>query len=174
MTSADIELAIIQRWPPRQTLTVPNVSSGLFDWGESDLIQVSDAGYLTEIEIKVSLNDLKREWHKRRWVDEYWTKGWRDRIRYYWIAMPFELCEPAREHIPEWVGAGIIGVKMKARHESWGYYRYRIKKVLKPTSNKTARPLTLKERSQIGRLGTLRYWGLRETIDELQRQKGTT
>ena len=173
MTSADIELAIIQRWPPRQTLTVPNVTSGLFDWGESDLIQVSDAGYVTEIEIKISIADLKREWQKRRW-QEHWVREWLNRIRYYWIAMPLELCEPAREHIPEWVGAGILGVSMKALHESWAFYRYQVKKVLRPASNRTARPLTLRERSQIGRLGTLRYWGLRETIDELQRQKGTT
>ena len=172
MTSSDIELAIIQRWPPRQTLTVPNVSSGLFDWGESDLIQVSGAGYVTEIEVKTSIADLKREWKKRRW-EEYWVRDWLNRVRYYWIAMPFELCESAREHIPEWVGAGLLGVKMKAQHEFCGY-RYQVKKVLKPTSNRTARPLTLKERSQLGRLGTLRYWDMRHTLDELQRQKGTT
>ena len=171
MTSYDIELAIIQRWPPRQTLTVPNVSSGLFDWGESDLIQVSGAGYVTEIEIKTSIADLKREWEKRRW-EEYWVRDWLNRVRYYWIAMPFELCETAREHIPEWVGAGIIGVKLRSNSAGWANYRHTIKKVLKPKSNTKARPLTLEERAQIGRLGTLRYWSLRETLDELQRQKG--
>ena len=172
MTSADIELAIIQRWPPWRTMIVPNVSYGLFDWGESDLIQVTVSGYVKEIEIKVSIADLKREWQKRRWSTEINIERWRKLVRRYVIAMPLHLCETAREHIPEWVGAGLIGVTIREPLVPRLGYRYFAKYVLKPKLNSQARPLTLEEHNQIGRLGTLRYWNLRSTLDELQRQKG--
>ena len=159
MTSADIELAIIQTWKPRQNLMVPNVSWGFVPWGEIDILKVEKSMYLTEIEIKLTLADLKREWGKKRWAPVYYD-WFRKKIRRYYIAMPEDLyeqlCSPegrfpwSRDGIPDWVGAGVLTVDGRFVRER-----------KKPRINKEAAKLTCTELAALGRLGTLRYWALR-------------
>ena len=65
---AEIEYAIVCRYPPRQNLLIP-VTWGFVSWGECDLLKVEKSGYLTEFEIKTSVADLQREWKKKRWTN---------------------------------------------------------------------------------------------------------
>jgi hypothetical protein len=64
MKSEDIEIAVARFYGVRANLIVPNAS-----WGagvhECDLLICSNANYLTEIEIKVSKGDIKKDLKKR-------------------------------------------------------------------------------------------------------------
>ena len=111
MTSVDIERAIARTWLPRQNLMIPNVSYGFVSWGECDILKVERSGYLTEIEIKTSLPDLKREWKKRRWTFDWHVKAFRETIRRYFVAVPEDFADQAVEIVPSWVGAGILTVR---------------------------------------------------------------
>ena len=153
MTSSDIERAITRTWPTRQNLLIPNVSHGYLPYGESDIIKVEKTGYLTEVEIKVSIGDLTREWNKRRWRMEWWVEAFRKTIRRYYVAVPKDLYVHATMVIPEWVGAGIMTVENDPR--AYAFTRV----VAKP--NKLAQKVTDKDKATLGRLGTLRYWDMR-------------
>ena len=162
MTSAEIERAIILTWAPANTLIVPNVAQGFVRWGEIDILKVEKSLYLTEIEIKTSLSDLKREWRKRRWGPVY--QDWfRKTIRRYFIAMPEDIYEKGRDVIPDWVGAGILTVEeVEEVNGRWTRpYAYQRKK---PRINKEAAKITVEDLATLGRLGTLRYWDMRFTI----------
>ena len=164
MTVADIERAIARTWLPQQNLMIPNVSYGFVPWGECDILKVEKSGYLTEIEIKVTVGDLTREWKKKRWGPVY-LDWFRKTIRRYYIAVPDDLYGHATVVIPAWIGAGIMTVKDDPR--AYAYPR------VAPKPNRMAQKLTDKDIAALGRLGTLRYWDLRQAVDELQRQKGT-
>ena len=159
VTSADIERAIIRRWAPENTLIVPNVAQGFVRWGEIDMLKVEQSLYLTEIEIKVSLSDLKREWGKLRWGPVYQDR-FRKTIRRYFIAMPECLYEKGRAVIPDWVGAGILTVR-PVEEIHGRFTRPCAREKQKPRINKEAEKITIEDLATLGRLGTLRYWSLR-------------
>ena len=159
ITSSDIERAIIRTWAPEKTLIVPNVSYGFVRWGEIDMLKVEQSRYLTEIEIKVSLSDLKREWKKMRWAPVY-QDGFRKTIRRYYIAMPEGLYETGRAVIPDWVGAGILTVRPVEEINGRLTRPYAYEKQ-KPRINKESKKITIEDLATLGRLGTLRYWSLR-------------
>ena len=163
MTSADIERAIARTWLPRQNLMIPNVSHGFVHWGECDIIKVEKSHYLTEIEIKVSVGDLTREWKKQRWTYDWHLEAFRKTIRRYFIAVPDSLYGHATTVIPNWVGAGIITVRDNPRAHA--------KTIVKAQTNRMAKKLTDKDIAALGRLGTLRYWDLRQAVDELHHRE---
>ena len=153
MTSADIERAITWTWPARQNLMIPNVSHGFLPYGEADILKVERTGYLTEIEIKVTVGDLRKEWKKKRWSHDFWIEGFRKIIRRYFVAVPEELYGHASVVIPPWVGAGILTVCDHPRS-------YALQRV-PARPNKMAQKITDKDLALLGRLGTLRYWDMR-------------
>lgn len=53
---------------------VPNVSWGMLP-DEADLIVLSKTGYLTEVEVKVSLSDWKADLEKRKWLRKKFQNG---------------------------------------------------------------------------------------------------
>lgn len=63
----EIQLAILQIdvFNPRRNIVIPNLSFGLLDH-EADLAIISKSGYMTEIEIKRSLPDLKADFKKKK------------------------------------------------------------------------------------------------------------
>ena len=91
MTCAEIELKLVKWFNPRTHLIVPNVSWG-FTSHECDLLIMSKSGYLIEVEIKVSLPDLKKDLLKKHGHKE-------DRIKYLYFAIPQKL-EKYIEYIP--------------------------------------------------------------------------
>lgn len=81
-------LAVRQRSPfhaRKHIAVVPNVSWGLLPW-EADLIVCSKAGYLTEVEIKISMSDWKADLlkakHRASWPELAMIK------RFYYAAPP--------------------------------------------------------------------------------------
>ncbi len=154
MDSNDVMRVLYQRLGCQQQLLVPRVSWGLVNWGECDVLALSDRGYLTEYEIKISRADIRREWKKRRWTSHRMKQAWRQMVRRYYMAVPHDLMDSAVEFMPEDVGGGVIVVDYPHK---WGRAGFAITQ--KAKTNTTARKLTDRERMQLGRLGTMRYWG---------------
>ena len=94
---------------------------------ECDILIVTKNHYLTEVEIKISLSDLKADFKK-----EHQHKD--ENIKNFYYAFPEEMKEKAIELIPE--GAGIlIAVK---KHLNSGYEYRDIECYRKPKINKLA------------------------------------
>lgn len=155
MNAKQVEYAVARMFGARQNLIVPNVSWGFLGLHyEADMIVVNKNGYAKEIEIKVSKADLVRDGSKKHNHDC-------GKFKELYFAIPEKLLEH-REYIPE--RAGIIVVKEIEGYYSKGkYLRASIEK--KPVIN-GADKLTLQEKYELARLGTMRIWNLKHKILE--------
>ncbi len=117
---------------------------------ECDMLIVSKNQYLTEVEIKISLSDLRADFKK-----EHQHKD--ENIKNFYYAFPEEMKDKAIELIPEEAGI-LIAVK---KHLNSGYEYRDIKCYRKPKINKEAKPINDIVLSRIYRLGYLRYWNYR-------------
>lgn len=117
---------------------------------ECDMLIVSKKCYLTEVEIKISLSDLKADFKK-----EHQHKD--ENIKNFYYAFPEEMKEKAIELIPEEAGI-LIAVK---KHLNDGYEYRDIECYRKSKINKEAKPINDIVLSKIYRLGYLRYWNYR-------------
>ena len=138
----------------RQNLIVPNVSWGISGLHECDLLVVSKAGYLTEIEIKVTRADLradKKKWHGHE----------SRRIKRLFFALP-DYLEHCIDMVPE--RAGIILVRPKANVPYVYPYHQRCREIRKAQRNKDAGKITVTDRYKIARLGALRIWQLKRKL----------
>ena len=117
---------------------------------ECDMLIVTKNQYLTEVEIKISLSDLKADFKK-----EHQHKD--ENIKNFYYAFPEEMKEKAIELIPEEAGI-LIAVK---KHLNDGYEYRDIECYRKSKINKEAKPINDIVLSKIYRLGYLRYWNYR-------------
>jgi len=132
----------------RKYYVVPNVSWGLDFNHELDLLAISKCFSGTEIEIKVSKSDLKRDLQKGH--------GHRDpRIRQLYFAGPIELEEAFFEYVPK--DAGIITVY---RNPKAIHLRYQCVIRRKAKANRSAKAFTDGEVFRLLRLGNMRYWSM--------------
>ena len=115
---------------------------------ECDILIVTKNRYLTEVEIKISLSDLKADFKKKHQHKD-------ENIKNFYYAFPAEMKEKAIELIPE--EAGILIVVKK---ECGIPYR-KIECYRKPKINKEAKSINDIVLSKIYRLGYLRYWNYR-------------
>lgn len=162
LTAADIEIALAWFWfDPRRYLMVPNVSWGMFRH-ELDLCVLSSSGYLTEVEIKVTKADIKRDANKH--LPHYDA---RNRIKYLWFAIPDYLySEEVAELMP--VDAGILTITKPGKR----FKLYEVKKVRAATARPGVQKLSDKDKYQLARLGTMRVWSLRlKMVREKERLK---
>ncbi len=156
MHAGDIEVAIAYRYGWRKNFIVPNVHWGLNFRHELDMLVVSAAGWATEIEIKVTVADLRAD---RKKAHGHLS----NRIRLLYFAVPEALQQKALELIPE--RAGLIIVRPDLAN-----YNYRKTEVVKtPKPNKTARKLNDKELLKLGKLAAMRIWSLKATRYQRQR-----
>ncbi|WP_339007577.1 MmcB family DNA repair protein [Fusobacterium animalis] len=115
---------------------------------ECDMLIVTKNQYLTEVEIKISLSDLKADFKKKhRHKDK--------NIKNFYYAFPAEMKEKALELIPKECGI-LIAVEKKCSIPCRKIECYR-----KPKINKEAKPVNDIVLSKIYRLGYLRYWNYR-------------
>lgn len=153
-TEQSITRALVQDEGPfplrRQALAVPNVSWGFLNGYEADLLVVSKAGYMTEVEVKVSLADWKSD--KRKVSKFLQLEAETTRTKRFYYAAPLELAQRWEEvGIPAY--AGVLGAdesKLNAGHIYWTTVRQ--------ATDTQARKLTDREQADLGRLGTMRYW----------------
>ena len=147
VSATEIELSVARYFSWRINLIVPNVSWGLW-LHECDLLVVTKAGYCYEVEIKISLSDLKADAKK--------SHGHKSKmIRKLYFAIP-EYLTDAIEHIPE--NAGILIISARGQ----------CKMFRDAATNSEAPKLTEKERYQVARLGTMRIFNLKQKIITLK------
>lgn len=151
-----IEVAVAGLFNYRVYAIVPNVSYG---WGlahEADLICVSKAMIVTEVEIKVSAGDLRADFKKHH---NHSSK----RIHRLVYAVPESLVELAKELVPK--HCGIIEVYTKEyypksrsdKHTIEGFFARWVRGA-KKNSNP---PITEKQYAELLRLGCMRIWTLK-------------
>lgn len=149
MKSIDIEIAIAKHIGWRQHLIVPNISWGM-GLHECDLLICTKAGYLWEVEIKVSKADLKKD--REKYHGHYNKK-----IRRLYFAIPNELYNDENiSLIPE--RAGIFTI-MELNDG-----RLFVKIQRTPKLNKNAKPIDIKERLKMAELGAMRIWSLKKKL----------
>jgi len=149
MKIIDIELAITKYFNSRQNIIVPNVSWG-FNIHECDLLLMTPARYLYEIEIKTSKQDLIKDKEKKH-------GHYSPIIKKLYFAIPEKL-KDCIGHIPD--RAGVIIVR---KAPTYNYCR----EIRKAQINKQALALTDNEAFQIARLGALRIWALKKKIKNI-------
>lgn len=149
--ACDVERAVVAHFNFRRNVIVPNVSWGMLPW-EADLLILTKAKYLIEIEIKVSLSDLKRDVDKDKWHERHKTNKL---IRQRYFAMPFPLAtSDAAKEICAGLGAGIIGFDFNVIRRG----QPETHRLAEAPANPHALPLTDKLQFKLLRLGVLRYW----------------
>lgn len=149
----------------RNDIIIPNLSWGLLNH-EADLAIINKSGYLTEIEIKRSIEDLRADFKKDIFHND-------EKVYRFYYCLPKSIREKALELFQaEWKKIGLL-----YNHESefenrvtqfypaviWyderGYLSYEPKKL----SNRSgARKLFLEERLTVARLASCRYWDMRK------------
>ena len=148
MKTINIELAVADYFGYRKNIAVPNVSWGMGFNHELDVLIVSMDGYCTEIEIKISVSDLKADFKKKHGHKD-------DRIRRLFYAVPEKMKDITLKLVPE--HAGVLICKE-------GAFRDFVECIRGCGINKTAKKLTEKEMINIGRLGCMRIWNLKSQI----------
>ena len=154
--TGDMEVILARRWNYRRNLIVPNVSWGLGFRYELDLLIVTPSKWATEIEIKVSLSDLKAD--KKTRHDHTSSK-----VKYLYFAVPVNLGDIALELIPERAGLVIVEPLADRNPRS---------AIVRPAKiNKQARKLTEKEVKKLLELAAMRIWSLKEHLYRLKRKE---
>jgi len=160
-TTEDIELSCKARFPVRQYLIIPNVFWGFFINREADLLIISKSGYVTEIEIKISFADFKKDFTKKCVSSDIYENDSRIKSKIY--AMPESVYDQNKEKImnllPAYAGLWLNG-------------EYGIRRIIKkPVNKKNARKLTDKEIMGLMRLGCMRIWNLKHTLHKINVEK---
>lgn len=171
MNTLDIEIAVIKAYHPRQNLIVPNVAWGMHDshyrpLHECDILILSNSGYATEIEIKISKADLLKDMSKKH-------RHSHNLIRRFYYAVPEKLKEIALTTITE--SAGLIVVSLEEvtnYHYGGGKTAYmdiitRADVVRECKINTLAQKWSAEQRYQLARLGSLRILGLKQKIQAI-------
>ena len=100
VTAEAIAAVVVENhFPPIRYAVCQNVSFALLPY-EADIIAVTEAGTVHEIEIKLSKSDLKADAKKQRWSQPHV-------VDYYWLAVPKALKEDAVKRAKE-IGAGVF------------------------------------------------------------------
>lgn len=164
---SEIENDIAQYFGVRENIIVPNVSWGFFKTHEADMVVISKAGYLTEIEIKRSWSDFLADFKKN--TNHYEGKVDKlyycvpdciyDKVLYHlthdvdWHKYGFKRevgqipCEKIPCGIITFKDNGCLEIRNVAREISYYF-----------NMNHNDYKLYVEEMLAIARLGTMRYW----------------
>lgn len=153
-----MEIAIARLVGWRSNSIVPNVSWGLNLKHEADMLILDKCGRFTEVEIKISVSDLKADFKKRHNHDSKY-------ISRLYYAVPENMIKTAIELIPQ--HAGLIGVYYNT--ERYYFYAKWVKQV---KHNKNPKPDDDVVKKFL-ELGCMRVWSLKETLNQKSLQNLT-
>jgi len=155
LKTIEMEIALMRHLNIRQNLIVPNVYWGINGLNyECDLVKLTQNNYATEIEIKVSKNDLLKD-------KEKFHGHVSNLFKYLYFAVPLKLKDIALKVIPG--RAGLFVIKKTDK-------RFVIDEVKKPIMNKNSIQWN-KERYKLAELGAMRILKLKEKILEQNRKQ---
>jgi hypothetical protein len=153
MNTRDIEIALMRHLDIRQNIIVPNVFWGMNLFYECDLVKLSPNNYATEIEIKVSKQDLLKDKEKKRNHNS-------NLFKYLYFAVPEKLQELALKEIPTRAGLFVIFENDKGQKYA--------REIRKPVKNEYCKKWSEHQRYKLTRLGAMRILGLMEVIEDLR------
>lgn len=149
MKTIEMELAVAQFFNWRVNTIVPNLSWGM-GLHECDLLIITPQGYATEVEIKISLSDLKKDQLKEHKHND-------KRIKRLYFAIPESLLKHSHL-IPE--RAGILVVRnIDVTQNVWDTV-----KINRHPQVVNEGKFTEDEIKRITKLGTMRIWPLKKKI----------
>ena len=150
----DIEYALCEYYGIRKHIIVPNVSWGFFREHEADLVVITQANYLTEIEIKRSWRDFLKDFRK----DSFHADN---RITEFYYCVPECMVEACKHFLYDdptlELKYGKIGLISYSENKHICFERDGRKRV--------SLQLTTKEVLEVARLGVLRFWDTRRKLD---------
>lgn len=172
-------LAHIDQFNLRRNIVVPNVSWGLLEY-EADFVSLSKSGYLTEVEIKRSWEDFKKDFTKDHRHDD-------PRVSYFYYCVPKSISyrvmdalyvvEPFDSKYRKYKITGIKdGVPTNAGLITYDNHDWQgnecewigIDFMAIAGRRKAARKLTDQEQLKLAHLGCMRLWDLKKKIAKLQ------
>lgn len=147
MNTKEVESALVQTkrlfTNCVKNVVVPNISWGLGFNHELDLLCLSKAGYITEVEIKISRADLLMDFDKKHHHSD-------PRIKFLYYAAPSSMLDDLLELVPKENGIIIVNEKGKPKG-----------KIIRKAEPKSARKINRKERDKLYALMMMRFWNLR-------------
>lgn len=121
----DMQKSLLLHYDWRQNACFWNTY--LADW-ESDFLCVSKAGYVTEVEVKVSWGDWMQDQTKDKWKPTpHNTKQWL-KFKNFCYAVPHPMYE--KRGIPEWVPETVGIITVEARE----FKTTKVREIRKPTA----------------------------------------
>lgn len=144
---------------------------------ECDVLAVTGALKIIDVEIKISRADLKADAAKDKWWERYVRqhdehtcipapRRWPRRVWKHYFAMPAEIWKPdLLEHLPSPASGVIV---MREQQHGNGAARVVATVVRRAVPNRNAYQLGAAEVADIARLATLRLWDAYAIIDRLK------
>lgn len=155
MTTLDLEICLMSFFNIRHNIIVPNISWGIANLHECDLLVLSRSNYATEVEIKISRADLLKDKKKKHGHKH-------NHIARLYYAVPEKLVELALDEIPSRAGL-IVCKEITCKNGSTIY----AKKIRECKRNMKAHQWSEKEKVKLCHLGTMRILGLKKKISKL-------
>lgn len=165
-TLNEIECALAKYFDIRRNIIVCNVSWGLLNH-EADMVVLSPSGYLTEIEIKRSISDLRADFKKEH---DHSDKC----LKYFYYCVPKALkdeCEKLINDHCRYVTAIITYDEKLNLSIEPVHYSHSGRDFITAGRELGGRKLFLEEQLQIARLGSMRAWGLKNK--QLENKNGS-
>ena len=172
MTAKEIEIEIATRYfSKRVDLIVPNITWGFHGFNECDLLVCTKSGYLIEVEIKISKADIIKDKEKRHEHNRKYTKQ-------LYFAIPEKLKVNA-DLVPEDAGIILVYEEEINSIENPDYYNNFNKYYQKRPSlfreayiNKNPMKVTIEDKYNLARLGTMRMWNHKKQLFNLKKLRG--
>ena len=160
LTALDIELAVSEFFGIKKNLIIPNLSWSFFAH-ELDLFVLTQNSFGYEVEIKVSVADLKKDLTK--------THGHKDsKIKRLYYAIPGHLLNKS-EIIPSHAGILLVSEKsvienFPTPHEVVSYHT----EIIKEPEGTSSYKFTEAERIELYRLMAMRVWTGKKQLQKMK------
>ena len=161
----DIELAIFRIYDVRQHIIVPNISNQMYLVPfETDILVLTQSGYATGFEIKVSKSDLLADLKKKQYTKfKHKENGnllqelfYSKKFKQFYYAVPKNLQETALSIIPEFVGLYV--------YENFEYPKSPNFNCVKEAKKLKTERWADKYKNEIMRLGCMRIYSLKQGL----------
>lgn len=99
----EIEIALLQHFSQMPYLLTCTYFSGY----ESDFIFINGNDHITDVEIKITLSDFKKEFKKKK-IHTFFNSIAQNKIKHYYFAVPDYLYPKIKDLVPDWAGVIIV------------------------------------------------------------------
>jgi len=156
MNTREMEIELARFFNSRINVIIPNVHWGLGLAYEADLLIVSPNRCVTEVEIKISRSDIKKDLSKKCYAHRS------RKIHKFFYAVPENLIDC--EYLPEDCGLIMVSDKPSKKSKAINKRSDRCKIIRPPRFNRKAVKLNDKELNHLLHLGCMRIWSLKEKL----------